>query len=180
MAGERPRRYAFAYIAAGAVVLIDQITKSLALTRLSETEKVPLFGDFLGLQLAFNPGATLSFGSGATWLLTVLGLAVTAVLVVAAMRARTTGWAIGIGLVLGGAIGNLIDRLFAPPGFARGHVIDFLAYGNLFIGNLADVALGAGAIVLSMTLFLPRLTRRPRDAVDVHEVPMGAPTGGAA
>ncbi|WP_277951702.1 signal peptidase II, partial [Microbacterium lacticum] len=82
----------------------------------------------LGLQLAFNPGALLSLGSGATWLLTLLGVAATAVLIIGATRARTTGWAAGIGLILGGAIGNLIDRLFAPPAFGRGHVTDFLAY----------------------------------------------------
>ncbi|MDX2377582.1 signal peptidase II [Microbacterium sp. LRZ72] len=139
-------------------MLIDQTSKAAALAGLSERERIPLLGDLLGLQLAFNPGAILSFGSGATWLLTLLGTVATVLLLAAATRARTSWWAVGIGLILGGAIGNLIDRIFSPPGFARGQVTDFLAYGNLFIGNLADVALGAGVVVLTRILW----ARRPR------------------
>jgi signal peptidase II len=149
MSRDRAGRFALACIAAAVVVLIDQASKAAALGGLSEDERIPLLGDLLGLQLAFNPGALLSLGSGSTWLFTLLGVAATVVLIVAATRTRTAGWAVGIGLILGGAIGNLIDRLFAPPAFARGHVTDFLAYGNWFIGNLADVALGAGVIVLA-------------------------------
>ena len=74
-------------------MLIDQVSKAAALSSLSEDERIPLLGNLLGLQLAFNPGALLSLGSGATWLLTLLGVAATAVLVIAATRARTTGWA---------------------------------------------------------------------------------------
>ncbi|GAA1655968.1 MULTISPECIES: signal peptidase II [Microbacterium] len=154
MSPDQARRFALACIAAAGVVLIDQASKAAAFSTLTEDERIPLLGDLLGLQLAFNPGALLSLGSGATWLLTLLGVAATAVLIVAATRARTTGWAVGIGLILGGAIGNLIDRLFAPPAFGRGHVTDFLAYGNWFIGNLADVALGAGVIILGGSLWI--------------------------
>ena len=77
-----------------------------------------------------------------------------------ATRARTVGWAVAIGLGWGGAVGNLLDRLFAPPEFGRGHVTDFLAYGNLFIGNLADVILGFG-VALGVLLYLrgPNHTR---------------------
>ena len=83
-------------------------------------------------------------------------LAAVALLVIAVVRARTVWWAVGLGLILGGAIGNLIDRLFSPPGFGIGHVTDFLAYGTWFIGNLADVALGAGVIVLAGVLWARR------------------------
>lgn len=153
MVREQTRRFAVACLAAAVVVLVDQATKAAALGGLSETERIPLLGDLLGLQLAFNPGAILSLGSGFTGLLTLLGVGAVVLLVVAAARARTGWWAVGIGLILGGAIGNLIDRLFSPPGFGVGHVTDFLAYGNLFIGNLADVALGAGVIVLGLTIW---------------------------
>lgn len=122
---EQARRLAIACVVAGLVVLVDQSTKAAALTGLSQDERIPLLGDLLGLQLAFNPGAILSLGSGFT-----------GPLVVAASRARTGWWAVGIGLILGGAIGNLIDRQFSPPGFGVGHVTDFLAYGHWFIGNL--------------------------------------------
>lgn len=146
-------------VAAGAV-LIDQGSKALALAQLSEDDRIPLLGDWLGLQLAFNPGTVMSLGAGATWLLTVIAAAASVALLVAATRARTVGWAVAIGLVWGGAVGNLLDRLFAPPGFGRGHVTDFLAYGNLFIGNLADVILGFG-VALGVLLYLrgPHHTR---------------------
>ncbi len=71
-----------------------------------------------------------------------------------AADANTAG-AVAIGLLWGGAVGNLLDRLFAPPGFGRGHVTDFLAYGNLFIGNLADVILGVG-VALGLLLYLSK------------------------
>jgi signal peptidase II len=138
------------------VVLIDQASKAAALSGLSETERIPLLGDLLGLQLAFNPGAILGLGSGSTWLLTLLGVAAVVVLFIAALRARSVWWAVGIGFILGGALGNVIDRLFAPPGFGRGYVTDFLAYGNWFIGNLADVALGIGVLILAIVLWIRR------------------------
>ncbi|KYH42917.1 signal peptidase II [Branchiibius sp. NY16-3462-2] len=148
-------------VAAGAV-LIDQGSKALALAQLSSARMtaIPLLGDWLGLQLAFNPGTVMSLGSDSAWLLTVIATAASIALLIAAARAPSAGWAVAIGLVWGGAVGNLLDRLFAPPGFGRGHVTDFLAYGNLFIGNLADVILGFG-VALGVLLYLrgPNHTR---------------------
>lgn len=178
MSRDQARRFALACIAAAGVVLIDQASKAAALSSLSEEERIPLLGNLLGLQLAFNPGALLSLGSGATWLLTLLGVAATAVLIIGATRARTTGWAAGIGLILGGAIGNLIDRLFAPPAFGRGHVTDFLAYGNWFIGNLADVALGAGVVVLAGSLWIRHRRTRTTTARDDPTAPAAAVEAG--
>jgi len=157
-------RYAIAFVVAGLVVLIDQTSKAAALASLSETERIPLLGDLFGLQLAFNPGAILSFGSEATWVLTVVGVAAVIVLFIGARRSRTTWWAIGIGFILGGAIGNVLDRLLSPPGFGQGHVTDFLAYGNWFIGNLADVALGIRFVVLGGGLWRRRRMMSQRGA----------------
>ena len=158
------RTFAVACLTAAAVTVVDQATKAAALTLLSEQERIPLLGDLLGLQLAFNPGAILSFGSAATWLITIVSAVAVALLMVAATRARTTAWAVGIGLILGGALGNLIDRLFSPPGFGRGHVTDFLAYGDLFIGNLADVALGIGVVILGLSVWHRLKLHPPRHA----------------
>lgn len=141
----RARRFLLAIGVAAIAVLVDQGTKTLALAQLREDTRIPLLGDWLGLQLAFNPGTIMSLGADATWLLTVVAVAASIALLIAATRVRTVRWAVAIGLVLGGAVGNLLDRLLAPPGFGRGHVTDFLAYGNLFIGNLADVTLAVGA-----------------------------------
>lgn len=160
----RSRGFAVAFVIAGALVLIDQSCKALALAGLSETERIPLLGDLFGLQLAFNPGAILGLGSDSTWLLTVLGVVAVGVLVVAAVRVGSIWGAVGVGFLLGGALGNLIDRLFAPPGVGRGYVTDFLAYGDWFIGNIADVALGIGVLVLVVGLWIRRRAAGRSDA----------------
>uniref|UniRef100_UPI002629D4C4 signal peptidase II n=1 Tax=Microbacterium sp. TaxID=51671 RepID=UPI002629D4C4 len=113
----RPRLLLLAVAVAAGAVLIDQGTKALALAELSEQDRIPLLGDWLGLQLAFNPGTVMSLGSDSTWLLTLIASAASVALLVAATRARTAGWAVAIGLLWGGAVGNLLDRLLAPPGF---------------------------------------------------------------
>ena len=177
MVREQTRRFAVACLAAAVVALVDQATKAAALGGLRQTERIPLLGELLALQLAFNPGAILSLGSGVTGLLTLLGVGAVVLLGVAAARARTGWWAMGIGLILGGAIGNLIDRQFSPPGFGVGHVTDYLAYGNLFIGNLADVALGAGVIVLGLSLWTRH--RRSRVSADSAAPATGSVVSGS-
>ena len=182
----RSRMFAVACLTAAAVTLVDQVSKAAALALLSEEARTPLVGDLLGLQLAFNPGAILSLGSEATWLITIIGLLMVGVLVRAAFRARTPAWAVGIGLILGGAIGNLIDRLFGPPAFGRGHVTDFLAYGDLFIGNLADIALAVGAGVLVVSLWHRRRASsaasagRAAGGTADHTTSVGAAAAGAS
>lgn len=140
----RSRRLFAACLVAIAMAVVDQGTKAIALAQLSERERIPLIGDLLGLQLAFNPGTVMSLGSSSTWVFTLIGVVAVIAFFYAAWRATSTTWAVAIGFVWGGATGNLIDRLFAPPAFGRGHVTDFLAYGNVFIGNFADIAIGVG------------------------------------
>ncbi|OFK07596.1 signal peptidase II [Kocuria sp. HMSC066H03] len=149
----RPRaltRWAPLITAAVAVVTIvaDQLSKLWAETQLSTSRRVPMLGDLLGLQLDYNPGAAFSIGEDFTWVFAVIaGLAAIGVSV-AAYRTRSIAWAVAWGLLLGGAVTHLGDRLFRAPGFARGHVVDFIAYGNWFIGNVADIAIFAGAVTL--------------------------------
>lgn len=165
MSAARARSFGTAAVAAATVAIVDQGSKALALANLDERTRVPLIGDVLGLQLAFNPGASFSLGSGSTWLITLITLGCVVVLTRAATRAASTPWSVGLGLIWGGAIGNLLDRLFAPPGFGVGHVTDFLAYGDLFIGNLADVALFAGFATLGVILVRLRAPRTRSAAV---------------
>ncbi len=91
---DQMRRFAVACSTAVVIVMIDQATKAAALAELTEQERVPLLGDLLGLQLAFNPGAILSLGSGSTWLLTLIGVGASMLLLFAATRARTIWWAV--------------------------------------------------------------------------------------
>lgn len=140
----RTRRIALGTAVAGLTAAVDQATKALALSTLSTEERIPLLGDLLGLQLAFNSGTVMSFGAGLTWIFTVLAALAVLTLPILIFRTTSIVGTVALALIWGGAAGNLIDRLLAPPGFGVGRVTDFLAYGNVFIGNLADVALVVG------------------------------------
>jgi signal peptidase II len=133
-----------------AVLVVDQLTKAWAVSALEPGVRTAVVGDLLGLSLIYNPGAALSIATGMTWVLTVIAVVVVAVTVRAARRIGSRGWAVALGLLLGGAVGNLVDRFFRDPGPARGHVVDFIAYGRLFVGNVADIAIvvAAGVIVV--------------------------------
>ncbi|MGC5171244.1 signal peptidase II [Microbacterium sp. DT81.1] len=145
---------------AGAGLILDQATKAMATAWLHPTERIPLLGDLLALTLVYNPGAAFSLAAGSTWILTVLGVLAVGVAIWYATRLRGIWWGIALGLILGGTIGNLIDRLMNPPAFGQGHVTDFLAYGDLFVGNVADILLVAGFAMIAMIVIL---SRSPRD-----------------
>ncbi len=130
------------------VLAADQLSKIWAVARLSPTEVVPVFGDFIRFQLIRNPGAALSFATEQTWLLTVVALTVVVCVAWAARRVGHQGWAVALGFLLGGALGNLVDRILRSPGVGRGHVVDFIAYGSWFIGNVADIAIVLAALAI--------------------------------
>lgn len=146
---------------AALTIVVDQASKALALAHLSETERIPLVGDWFGLQLAFNTGASFSLGSDSTLLISIVGVLAVIGLSIALWRTRSLLWASGFGLVIGGAVGNLIDRLLADPGWGHGPVTDFLAYGNWFIGNIADVVIGVGVGIMVLAVI-----RRPDPRAD--------------
>lgn len=129
---------------------LDQLGKALITQNLREGEIVPLLGEVLQLHFVTNSGAAFSLGSGFTWILTIVSSGVVVLIVVFAARIRSLGWAAMFGLVLGGAVGNLTDRLFRPPGFGMGHVVDFIqVWGFPAIFNIADIA-----VVCGMALFI--------------------------
>lgn len=131
------------------VLALDQATKALAVHYLAVgDERVDLLGSLLGLRLLYNPGAAFSLGTGMTWLLTAVAAGVVVVVVRMARRIRSTAWAVALGLLLGGALGNLVDRLVREPGVGRGHVVDFIAYADWFVGNVADIAIVAAAALV--------------------------------
>ena len=132
------------------VYLVDQVAKVLVVSNLYEGQRVEVLGQLLQFNFVKNAGAAFSIGSGSTWIFSIVGVGVLGFVIWYAPRIRSTAWAVLFGLLLGGLLGNLTDRLFREPGFGVGHVVDFLQIPLLpAIFNLADVA-----IVSSMALFL--------------------------
>src|SRR6476469_9346335 len=132
-------------IAAGVVVL-DQATKLWALRTLTDHAPIPVLGDFLEFRLLYNPGAAFSMGENFTWVFAVVAAVAAGWLLWAVTRPQPKARLIGFSLLLGGATTHLGDRLFRAPGFARGHVVDFIDYNYWFVGNVADIALFCGAV----------------------------------
>lgn len=144
---ERHRLPALMWVVALVLLALDQVTKAWALSALAGVERQPLLGSVLGLRLVLNPGAALSLATGQTWLLTAVACVVVVAVVWVSRRLGSTGWALVLGLVLGGASGNLVDRLVRPPSVGQGHVVDFIDYG-VFVGNVADIAIVAAAAMI--------------------------------
>ena len=134
-----------------AVYGLDQLSKFLVVTNLTEGEVVPVLGTVLQWQFVRNPGAAFSLASGMTWIFTILAAGVITFIVWFARRIRSIAWALVFGLLLGGVLGNLTDRLLREPSFGLGHVIDYISTPWLIpaIYNVADIA-----IVSSMVLFM--------------------------
>jgi signal peptidase II len=146
------RRALFGLMATTAVVayLADQATKAMALKTLDPGEPVDIVGEFIRLNLIRNAGAAFSIGNGATWVLTLIAFGVLAVIIRTARRIGSRGWAWALGLLLGGSLGNLTDRMVREPGPGRGHVVDFIDYFGLFIGNVADIAIVGAAVGIGL------------------------------
>lgn len=139
------------------VLAADQFAKHLALTSLEWHTPVPVLGEVLQWYLVLNPGAAFSIGEGVTWIFTI-ALAVVAggIVWLAVTRVRSRIWAVVLGLLLGGVLGNLTDRLFREPGFAVGHVVDFISTPWMMpaIYNVADIFIVCCMItVAGLTLF---------------------------
>ncbi|MET0235781.1 MAG: signal peptidase II [Kibdelosporangium sp.] len=145
------------------VVLLDQGTKFWAVSALTGRAPVAVFGDFLQLRLLYNSGAAFSIGAGATWIFTIVTAVAVVVLVRFVLQPAPRMQAVALSLLLGGAVTHLLDRLLRDPGFARGHVVDFIDYNGWFVGNVADIALFAGALLLVVqALFAGTTDKEPR------------------
>ena len=142
------------YVIAGAIaivaVVLDQLTKFWALSALADdTHPIPIIGSLLSFQLLHNSGAAFSLGETSTWVFTVLSVVIIGILIVGLSRSVHVSAAACLGLLGGGAIDNLIDRLIQPPGIDVGHVVDFINYNGFFVGNVADIWIVVGAIWLA-------------------------------
>jgi signal peptidase II len=151
-------------ITALVAVGVDQLVKELSTNGLTEGRPVRALGGLVYLSLLRNSGAAFSLGSGFTWVFPLVTLAVIGWITWMAMRLRSVPWAIALGLVLGGALGNLGDRVFRAPSPFQGHVVDMFSlfgpYAEYFaVFNVADACLSVG-VVLAVLL---ELTGRQRD-----------------
>ncbi|QWW18933.1 signal peptidase II [Schaalia sp. 19OD2882] len=133
-----------------AAALSDQASKIWALGALDDGQRVPLIGKWISLVLIHNSGAAFSLGSSATWIFTILSVIVLVALVAYVKRGCSAATAAAVGLLGGGAVGNLVDRLIRPPGIGVGHVVDFINYNDYFIGNVADIWIVLAALWLAV------------------------------
>ena len=141
-------RLALLLAVAAAVLLADVLSKALVVRELSDREPVDLLGGLLTLRLVRNAGAAFGVAQGLTIAFTVVAAAVVVVILRLSRRLRSLPWAVALGLVLGGAVGNLVDRVFRAPGPGRGHVVDFLELPHWPVFNLADSAIVCAGVLM--------------------------------
>jgi signal peptidase II len=147
------------------IVVLDQLTKSWVVAALSDGP-LSIIGDDVELSLTRNSGGAFSLFTNATVFLAVMAIILSLVLVRAVRRAQDLLSVIALSLVLGGALGNLLDRIFRAPGFLRGHVVDYVSVGSFPSFNVADSAITIGAILLIVASLRP--VRARDDADDEH------------
>ncbi|HEX3785807.1 MAG TPA: signal peptidase II [Pseudonocardiaceae bacterium] len=157
------RRIAVFAIVAPLALAIDIISKVLVVANLEAQNKPPLklLGGLVYFDVIRNSGAAFSTATGMTWILSLVAIAVVVALIVIAPRLRSTGWAIGLGLVLAGALGNLVDRIFRSPGPLRGHVVDFISLfwpngEHYAVFNFADACICVGGALIVLMAILGR------------------------
>lgn len=145
----------FVAVAAAAVVL-DQLAKGLVLRHLSVGEPVQVIGTLVQFTLTFNAGAAFSMGTTLTPWLTVLVVCLVVAIVVVSTRVKSLLWTWALALLLGGALGNLSDRMFRSPGFFRGHVVDFVQLPHWAVFNVADMCVVTAACLILFATFTGR------------------------
>jgi len=135
------------------VILLDLVTKIWAVARLENQPEIKIIGEFLKFSFVRNPGAAFSFGTSVTWVFTLIAIAVSIAILIVSKSVTNRLWAIALGGLLGGAAGNLIDRIFRSPEVFQGHVVDFISVPNYPMFNIADSAVVLSAIAMVVLSF---------------------------
>lgn len=156
---------------AAAVLAADQITKYLAIQGLPPQRAVPVVGEALMFYLTRNPGAAFSLGESVTWIFTLALLAVAIAIVVMVSRVRSRAWAVVLGLLLGGVLGNLTDRVLREPAVGVGHVVDFISTPWLLpaVYNIADIFIVGSMTAVALLILLGRRLDATTQPADVGE-----------
>ncbi|WP_155850401.1 signal peptidase II [Arthrobacter sp. Br18] len=142
-------RILVALCAVGAYI-VDQLTKIWVVGTMTEGQITPVLPPLLNWHFIRNPGAAFSIGTEITWVFTIVMVLVSVAILTQVPKIASTGWAVALGLVLGGALGNLTDRLFREPSFGQGHVVDFIALPNFAIFNIADSSVVSGVVLICL------------------------------
>jgi signal peptidase II len=150
---ERPRRVGLLLAVAVFVIAADVVSKAIVVARMPGHAPIRLLGGLLTITLTRNGGAAFSIGTSMTIVFTAIALGVVVYILRTARNLRSIGWAISLGLLLGGATGNLIDRMFRAPGVFQGHVVDWIELPHWPVFNLADSAIVcAGVLIVLLAL----------------------------
>ncbi|HTC69636.1 MAG TPA: signal peptidase II [Acidothermaceae bacterium] len=144
---QRRRHLGVLFAVAVFVLAADVVSKVLVVAKLADHPPVRLLDGLLTLDYTRNAGAAFSIGTGATYVFGVVAIAVIVVILRTARRLFSTPWAVVLGLLLGGATGNLVDRLLRSPGVLRGHVVDWIQLPHFAVFNLADSAISIGGVL---------------------------------
>jgi len=149
----RPRRVGLLLAVAAFVLVADVVSKAVVVAKMPDHPPIRLLGGLLTITYTRNGGAAFSIGTSMTIVFTVIALGVIIYILRAARNLRSIGWAIALGLLLGGATGNLLDRIFRAPGVFQGHVVDWIELPHWPVFNLADSAVVcAGVLVVLLAL----------------------------
>ena len=130
------------------ILILDQVTKAIALAHLTPGEPVDVIGSLLKFNLIRNSGAAFSLGAGYTPYIAAVQITVALGVVYLSRKLGSAGWAVAFGLLFGGAVGNILDRIFREPSPFHGHVVDFLQTPHWAIFNVADMAVTSAAVLL--------------------------------
>ncbi|CAL9549415.1 Lipoprotein signal peptidase [Streptomyces sp. enrichment culture] len=147
------RRMAVLFSVAAFAYALDLISKMIVVAKLEHHEPVEIVGDWLRFEAIRNAGAAFGFGEAFTVIFTVIAAVVIVVIARLARKLYSLPWAIALGLLLGGALGNLTDRIFRSPGVFEGAVVDFIAPKHFAVFNLADSAIVCGGILIVLLSF---------------------------
>lgn len=142
-----PRRVGVLLAVAVAVLALDIVSKTIVVATLSNRPPIRLLGGFLTLIVSRNAGAAFSIGTSMTVVFSAIAVGVIVIILRTSRRIRSTPWAVSLGLLLGGATGNLIDRLLRSPGPLRGYVVDWIMLPHWPVFNLADSSIVCGGVL---------------------------------
>ncbi|MFF3059319.1 signal peptidase II [Streptomyces sp. NPDC057909] len=151
--GKGKRKITVLFAVAVFAYLLDLISKMIVVAKLEHHEPVEVLGDWLRFDAIRNAGAAFGIGEAFTVIFTVIAATVIVVIARLARKLYSLPWAIALGLLLGGALGNLTDRIFRSPGVFKGAVVDFIAPAHFAVFNLADSAIVCGGILIVILSF---------------------------